>query len=181
MRRLGMLLVALTFLGAGGYVFVYLYRWEWNRALVALGIFLAAEIAVAAAILLRRLDALARSSDRRGTPRGGADPAVLAALREAPAAPTPFRWLGVHPERTSVFIPVLLGAGVVVAGVAWLVERLAGATARPGVDHGLAEDLSVAAFPRDGLVPDDVLVLADGGGEDDEALRRLVAPARTGS
>lgn len=180
MRRLGTLLVALTFLGAGGYVFVYLYRWEWNRALVALGIFLAAEIAVAAGILLRRVDGLTRSTERDQTP-GKVDPAVLAAFRESPAAPTPFRWLGVHPDRTSVFIPVLLGAGVVVAGLAWLVERLAGATARPGVDHGLAEDLSVTSFPRDGLVPDDVLVLADGGDEDDEALRRLVAPSRTGS
>lgn len=180
MRRLAALLVALTFLGAGGYVFVYLYRWEWNRALVALGVFLAAEIAVAAGVLLRRIDVLTRATEKQqSSPRP--DPAVLAALRDSPAAPTPFRWLGVHPERTSVFIPVLLGAGVVVAGLAWLVERLAGATARPGVDHGLAEDLSVAAFPRDGLVPDDVLVLADGGTEDDESLRRLVAPARTRS
>ena len=29
-----------SFIGAGVYLFVYLYRWEWNRAIVA-GIFVA--------------------------------------------------------------------------------------------------------------------------------------------
>ena len=38
----------------------------------------------------------------------------------------------------NVFIPVLLGAGVIASGLAWLVERIARLTSRSGTHH-LAE------------------------------------------
>jgi hypothetical protein len=44
-------------------VFVYLYRWEWNRALVSGLIFLAAEIGMLAALVLDRLAKLDRRVD----------------------------------------------------------------------------------------------------------------------
>ena len=36
--------------GSGAYVFVYIYRWEWNRALIMLGFFVATEVALSTAL-----------------------------------------------------------------------------------------------------------------------------------
>ena len=59
-KRIAYLLGAVVLVGSGGYVFVYLYRWEWHRAIVA-GLFLVvAEVALATTVLLRRLAALDR-------------------------------------------------------------------------------------------------------------------------
>ena len=41
--------------GSGAYVFVYIYRWEWNRALIMLGFFVATEVALSTALVLRAL------------------------------------------------------------------------------------------------------------------------------
>ena len=54
----------------------------------------------------------------------------------------------------SVFVPVLMGAGLVVSGIAWLVERLAHATARPVLEHRLASQLQPLAMPSGGLMSD---------------------------
>ena len=40
-RRLGMLATIAVMAASGSYVFVYLYRWEWNRALISAAIFVA--------------------------------------------------------------------------------------------------------------------------------------------
>ena len=40
-RRLGLVAAVATMAATGGYFFVYLYRWEWNRALTSAAIFLA--------------------------------------------------------------------------------------------------------------------------------------------
>lgn len=152
-------------LGAGAlfftalYFFVYLWRWEWNRALIAGILFVATEVAVAAAIILHRLR---RMEDRLGAP----DPAVLGRIREA--APPPrdhFEWLAPKADRLGVFVPVLIGMGVVASGLAWAVERLARATAGPALERGLAARLGPLAWPAGGLVPDpadDPLALLEG-------------------
>lgn len=171
MRKFALLLLWLTLLGSGGYVFVYLYRWEWQRAQVALGFFLAAELAVAATLLLAKLS----RADDRPQAGGPARDRLRARVHDAPPEGTPFRWLGPPPDRASVFIPVLLGAGVVAAGIAWVVERVAAATARTGVENDLAEDLAGVDFP-DRLVPDDEALLVSGGAVSDPALRRLLRP-----
>ena len=41
-----------------------------------------------------------------------------------------------------MFIPVLLGAGAVLSGMAWVVERVARATAGRAAEHGLARQLA---------------------------------------
>jgi hypothetical protein len=51
-----------------------------------------------------------------------------------------------------VFIPVLLGAGVLLSGVATAVERIAGATARPVLERRLALRLQPLALPTGGLL-----------------------------
>jgi hypothetical protein len=43
---------------SGAYVFVYLYRWEWNRAIIAGTFFLATEVALLGSTVLTRLRAL---------------------------------------------------------------------------------------------------------------------------
>lgn len=148
MRRLryGLLLAAVG--SSGVYLFVYLYRWEWHRALVAGVILVAAEVGLAAAAILDRLRSLehrlpapaAAPPPAAGPPD---DPPALAALRDA--APPPrvgFEWLSPRSGRTSVFVPILLGAGVVLSGAAWVVERLARVTATPTLERGLARRLA---------------------------------------
>ena len=140
------------------YFFVYLWRWEWNRALIAGVLFVAAEVAMASATILSRLR---RLDDRLQAP----DPAVLARIREtAPPAHDHFEWLSPKSGRLGVFVPVLIGMGVVASGLAWLVERLARATAGPALERGLAARLTALAWPTGGLVPqkgDDPLAMLE--------------------
>jgi hypothetical protein len=72
-------------------------------------------------------------------------------VREAapPARPV-FAWLA--PDRTGVFLPILLGAGVLASALAWMVEGLARATARPVLEHRLAARLGTLALPAGGLL-----------------------------
>ena len=141
------------------YFFVYLWRWEWNRALIAGLLFVATEVAMATATVLNRL----RSLDGRLT---APDPAVLARIRaSAPPPRDHFEWLSPRSGRLGVFVPVLIGMGVVASGLAWLVERLARATAGPALERGLAVRLGPLAWPEAGLLPsqdDDALALLDG-------------------
>lgn len=124
---------------SGWYVFVYLYRWEWNRALVAGIIFLAAEIGLLGAALLDRLAKLGRRLDELERP--ATEERVLRRLRQhAPQPANPFSWM--DGSQTNVFVPVLLGAGAVLSALAWVVDRIARATAAPAMEKGLARKLS---------------------------------------
>ncbi|MGI5165893.1 hypothetical protein ACQEU3_16180 [Spirillospora sp. CA-253888] len=168
----------------GGYMVVYLARWEWQRALMAGELLLVSLIVLAAVAGAHRLGRIERRLDALGTALNGAPGNVLgttpghapshapghalndapgyvvgAALGHAPdqapgaasrrasghaagggrglgavvrpygAAPAgavpEFRWLRPDDGSYRVFIPVLLGAGIVVAGLAALVERVA--------------------------------------------------------
>jgi hypothetical protein len=153
-RRLAYLAVIVTAAASVYYFFVYLTRWEWNRALTSGVIFLAAEIALIGALVLDRIgklrSSLAPASPHRRDPR----PQVLARIREsAPAHRNHFAWL--RADRTNVFVPVLLGAGVILSAVAWLVERVARATAGRQMEKGLALQLDALAPPADGLIARD--------------------------
>jgi hypothetical protein len=144
-RRLAVALVVSTLAASGGYLFVYLYRWEWNRAVIAGVFFLAAEVALGVAAVLKRLGDLQQSAPRQ----------VVDRIREAaPPARDRFAWLEPSSGQFSVFVPVLMGAGVVLSGLAWAVERLARWTARPVLERQLAGRLAVLALPHDHLVPD---------------------------
>jgi hypothetical protein len=172
-RRIAYAMVASVLAASGAYVFVYLYRWEWNRALMAGVLFVAAEVALAAALILDRLRSLeprarnsgvtaSRARDSRSrllrtrepAGQGGpVDPHVLARIGQTtPASRNHFQWLTRDAETLNVFVPVLMGAGVVLSGLAWIVERLAHATARPALERGLATRLAPLSLPHDGLV-----------------------------
>ncbi|MBW3613719.1 MAG: hypothetical protein KY439_00190 [Actinobacteria bacterium] len=182
MRKVAWLAGVATLLATGGYIFVYLYRWEWHRALIVAALFLAAEVAIATALVHRRLGKLERRLDdgqgRREDPGRAVDPQVMERLRASTPRRNHFAWLEPRAGQASVFIPVLLGSGVVVSALAWVLERVAGHTAEPAMERGLARHLSALAFPADGLVADDAELLAqDGGSRHDEDLVLLLGPS----
>ncbi|MBQ0849837.1 hypothetical protein J8N05_16670 [Streptomyces sp. BH-SS-21] len=148
MRRVAYLFGGAAAAGAGTYVVVYLYRWQWQRAILCGVLLLVVEVLLLGIVLLGRL---ARIEERmRDADRRQED--VLARLREkeAPTAPSGdrFRWLDDEPTSpTYVFVPVLMVTGVLLSGLAWLVQRIASATARPMAERRLAGRLSVLAAP----------------------------------
>ncbi len=144
-RLAGRLVGLVVLVVSGAYLLIYLYRWEWNRALVAGIFFVSAEVAIASGIILSRLRAI---EDHLA--RGGTAPVAAAA---PPERRSPFAWLEPDPTRMGVFIPVLLGAGVILSTLAYLVERIARFTAAPVAEHDLAARLATLNPPAEGLVP----------------------------
>jgi hypothetical protein len=148
-RRIGVAALLVVLVAAGWYVFVYLYRWEWNRALVSGIIFIAAEVGLLGALVLDRLGKLGRRLDRLDQPRY--DERVLRQLRDNSPAPTkPFAWM--ERQEMNVFVPVLLGAGVLLSALAWVVDRIARMTAVPQLERGLARKLTTLQPPQGGLL-----------------------------
>lgn len=151
-RVIRALLGGVTLAASGTYTFVYLYRWEWNRALMSAAIFIAAEIAVMGSLLAQRLKVL---SDRVDGQEAGASASHTVRLDRiqsaAPPARANFAWLS-RPDQMNVFVPVLMGAGVLLSGVAWLVERVARVTVTPVAERGLASQLDGLTLPSHGFV-----------------------------
>lgn len=176
MKKIAWLTGLVTLLATGGYIFVYLYRWEWHRALIVATLFVAAEVAMATALVLRRLGKVQLGLDVGRTREP--EPAVLERLRGNVPRRNPFAWLEPGEGRTAVFIPVLLGSGVVVSAVAWLVERIAGRTAEPVIERRLAGQLTALAFPAGGLVPDEAELMAqNGSSRHDDDVDLLLGPS----
>ena len=109
-----------TLVAGGFYMVVSLNRWEWNRALFFGLIVLIAEVALATGLVLRRL---ARLEYRMRRP---VDPVVTEHLRETrPPTPDRFAWLRDSTTALNVFITFLIGGGVILSAVAWVVDRVA--------------------------------------------------------
>jgi hypothetical protein len=156
-RKLVMAMMLGVLAASGAYVLVYLFRWEWHRAIITGIFFLAAELAVAVMVVLRkitrveeRLEALAAGAARE---RAVPDPMLLERLRAtAPEAPDPFAWLDPGSSTTNVFLPFLLGVGAVASALAWIVEHVARRTAVPVLERRLAVSLAPLSLPPGGLV-----------------------------
>jgi hypothetical protein len=149
-RTLRTLLGGVTLAASGAYTFIYLYRWEWNRALMSAAIFVAAEVAVMGSLLAQRLKVVTERLDRMESPTP-AQTVRLERIRSSAPPPRPtFAWLA-RPEQMNVFVPVLMGAGVLLSGIAWVVERLARATVTPVAERGLAAQLDGLALPAHGF------------------------------
>jgi hypothetical protein len=143
------LVTVVVLVASGTYLLVYLYRWEWNRALVAGVFFLAAELALGFSIVLRRLRKI---EEHIGAAEPPGKSIAEARLASTPAdRPNPFAWLSPADNRLSVFVPVLLGAGAVLSALAYVAERVAQTTAGPGVDRRLSRRLDLLAPPAGGL------------------------------
>ncbi|HEY7873821.1 MAG TPA: hypothetical protein VIG64_01740 [Actinomycetota bacterium] len=152
-RKLGLVMLSIVLVASGTYLFVYLYRWEWNRAVIA-GVFvIAAEIAIAATLILGKLATMEqRMQDRDRAPSFGAAE-IRDDLTETAPPPRPaFKWLARSGDDLNVFVPVLMGAGIVLSGIAWLVERFARMTARPALEAGLVTRLAPLALPEGGFL-----------------------------
>jgi hypothetical protein len=146
-RALSVLVLA----ASGAYMLVYLYRWEWNRALIAGVVFVSVEVALGVSLILGRLHRLDEQLAARNPAETGA-PSPRAVLAATPIEhPDPFSWLRPRPDRLGVFIPVLLGAGAVLSAAAYVVERVGSATAGPVLDRRLARRLDALAPPGGGL------------------------------
>ncbi|HEX2196051.1 MAG TPA: hypothetical protein VHJ76_03915 [Actinomycetota bacterium] len=155
-KRLAYAVMTVVLAASGTYMFVYLYRWEWNRTLIAGIFFVAAEIGLVGATILERL----KKIESRIETRAAEPPSALPHIQEtAPEPKAGFKWLA-RTDGTNVFVPVLMGAGFVVSGIAWVVERLAHATARPAMERGLAWRLQPLSLPEGGFVGGGVTVLA---------------------
>ena len=158
MRRASLVMIVGVLAASGGYALIYLFRWEWHRAIIAGVFFVAAEVGLGTALLLRRLGRLERRlDDLARAPRAIAstepDPAVLARLREsAPPAPKPFAWLDPNQPNLSVFLPFLLGVGALASVLAWVVEQTARHTTTPALERRLARRLASLALPGGGLL-----------------------------
>jgi hypothetical protein len=149
-RALRTLLGGVTLAASGAYTFIYLYRWEWNRALMSAAIFVAAEVAVMGSLLAQRLKVVTERLDKMESPTP-AQTVRLERIRSSAPPPRPtFAWLA-RPEQMNVFVPVLMGAGVLLSGIAWVVERLARATVTPVAERGLAAQLDGLALPAHGF------------------------------
>ncbi|WP_435130912.1 hypothetical protein [Actinacidiphila sp. bgisy144] len=159
MKYVSYLFGGLSTLAAAVYLVVYLYRWEWQRAVLCGVLLLAVEGFLVLAILLGRMGRLERrlnDSDARAEE-------IRRRLEHAreQSATHPFRWLGdgrgdgADPgegaSRTFVFVPILMVTGAALSGVAWVIQRIAAATARPGAERRLAGRLAPLAAPPGGV------------------------------
>jgi hypothetical protein len=160
-----------TLLAGAVYMVVSLNRWEWNRALFFGLVVLIAEVGLSTGLILNRLKRVEIS-------RSQVDPMVRRILRETRPSPDRFSWLKETSQRTNVFITFLVGGGVVISGVAWLVDRLGARTTSAVGEQRLAQQLRSISYPRGGLLVDDVTVLAqDVPGADDTQIRKLLRRA----
>lgn len=161
MKALGWIAGVVTLVAAGVYTAVSLARWEWNRALFFGMVFVAAELGLVAAALLRKLTIAVRELERGG--RGTPSPATLDAIRRGREGHDRFPWLRIDPmesiSRTNVFVTLVVGGGVLVSAAAWLIDRLASRTVDPVRESRLGRELSTIEY-RDGLVVDAVEALA---------------------
>jgi hypothetical protein len=161
-----------TLLAAALYMIVSLNRWEWNRALFFGLIVLIAEVGLATGLVLRRLS--------RMEYRNRVDPAIAQTLRETrPPSPDRFAWMREPGQELNVFITFIVGGGVLLSAIAWLVDRVASKTsASPAGEQRLVRQLEAISYPSGGLLVDDVTVLAqEVPGANDEQIRRLLRRA----
>lgn len=151
MRRIAYVFAWLAAAGAGTYVVIYLYRWQWQRAVLCGVLLLVVEVMLLGIMLIGRLSRIEeqmRETRDQVRESGRRQQDVLARLRESPARQGAgrFRWLDEPAERTYVFVPVLMVTGVLLSGLAWLVQRVASVTAEPA-ERRLAGRLAVLAAP----------------------------------
>ncbi len=118
MRKLSVAMLAFTLVLAGSWTALALYRWEWTRALWMTMAFVVAEVALVGVLVMHRLRELEEQiADTHDT-------AVMRRLAETrPAATDHFEWLKESTNRTNVFVTMLLGGGVLVSGVLWVIDK----------------------------------------------------------
>jgi hypothetical protein len=158
-----------TLLAGTFYLVISLNRWEWNRALFFGLIVLIAEVGLATGLVLRRITRLEHNLKRPS------DAAVLQILSETRPTRDRFAWMRESSSQLNVFITFIIGGGVLLSGIAWIVDRVASKTSSPAGEERLARQLYPISYPSGGLLLDDVTVLAqEVPGADDGQIRQLL-------
>lgn len=154
-RAIGLTLASVVLAVSGLYVIVDLARWEWNRAMLSALVFVAALVVIVAMVVMRQI----RRLDERVTAIGERrrETEIVRRSLDGPSrgrAAHRFHWLETPPDRLGVFIPVLLGAGVIVSFLTYVIERIAGAVASTTVDRITVRELRTDLPLGDGLIED---------------------------
>lgn len=152
MKKLPAILLVLTLAASGAYIGIYLNRWEWNRALFVTMVFVAAEIALIGWLMVQRLKALEQRVEEQSHMGNDLNPEVLEQLRQSRPTSDRFEWLRESATRHNVFITMLVGAGIAVSALAWILDKIAETTITPTREAKLARELGTIAFPSEGLV-----------------------------
>ena len=146
-------------LSSGAYLMIYLYRWEWNRAIISGIFFLGAEIALASSMILVRLRRLDERLNQAAEPPQQPQPQPEASDGQA-TEEKPFAWLDPSGGGFGVFVPVLMGAGFILSAVAFVIEKLAGAMSpsdpvrrSPGSTEGPQPVPARGLVPSPGTIP----------------------------
>jgi hypothetical protein len=126
---------------SGVYMIVDLARWEWNRAIISGLFFVASLVIVSTFAVMRAIQRLGVRLDRLAAANHSEVRAVLRSSNDQTAA-RHFEWLDQQPDRLSVFVPVLLGAGVILSALAYVIERIAGAFAGATLDRRTAAEIA---------------------------------------
>ncbi|MGI5452307.1 hypothetical protein ACQEWB_03795 [Streptomyces sp. CA-249302] len=151
MRIVGYAFGGLSAVYAGYYMVLYLTRWEWQRAMMSGVLLLVVEVFLATIVLLTRFSRLEQRMEQ-----SDARVEEVRQRLEQTRGPHPnrFRWMDSvdmqelsGTQRTFVFVPVLMAAGAALSGIAMVIQKLAGATARPGVERRLAGRLAALTAP----------------------------------
>jgi MFS family permease len=160
-----------TLIGGAVYMIVSLNRWEWNRALFFGLVVVIAEIGLATALVLRRLARIEH--------RVEVDPEIAEIFRSTrPPSRDRFAWLAKSTGKFNVFITFIVGGGLILSGVAWMVDRISAKTSTPKGEQRLAAELGPISYPRGGLLVDDITALAqDVPGADDAQIHKLLRRA----
>lgn len=179
MKKVPAVILALTMLASGWFVVIYLDRWEWTRALFVTMIFVIAEIALIGWLVLQKLHRLEARLEQRDERDDVFDQAVLLRIRQTRPEYDRFAWLRESMNRTNVFITMVVGGGIVLSGLAWLVDKIAGRTVTASREQQLAAQLHTIAFPRGHFVADEAALIAqEFPACDDSDLRLLVGDTR---
>lgn len=179
MKKVPAVILVLTLMVSGVFVVIYLDRWEWTRALFVTMIFVIAEVALAGLLIMQRLHRVEARMDQRDDQAEIFDQAVLLRLRQTRPEYDRFAWLRTTMNRSNVFITMVVGGGILLSGVAWVLDRIAGHTVTNSRELRLAGELRTIAFPDGHFVADEaVLIAQDFPACDDAELRLLVGDTR---
>jgi len=154
LRAVALAVTCLVLVASGAYVLVDLARWEWNRAILSALIFLSALVILSTASVLHSLHRLGeRLAELEAGPPHAVDVGgIIGTANSEAIAARRFEWLERPPDRLGVFVPVLLGAGMVLSLVAYVIERVAGVLAGGTLDRRTAAALRIELPLGAGLV-----------------------------
>lgn len=149
MKQLPAVILGIVMVLSGVWAAQALYDWEWTRALWMSVAFVAAEVGLVAVMVLRRLKALSELLE----PSDGEPDRLRLRLAETRPATDRFAWLEEATSGMGVFVTMIVGGGILVSGMLWVIDKVAGRTIAGTRERRLAGELAAIALPQGGLVP----------------------------